>query len=300
VFIVSETKDLDTLLSRLLKIISELGGKPVVIVGTGGGIFKYNTEITKRLGMQLQREDEMECLITGLDFLISKIPGEVFSYDERLSEPFRSSHTCDIKYPYLLVNIGSGVSIVKVFSRTNFERIGGSSIGGGTLWGLLSLLTRAQSFDEMLRLSEKGDNRNVDMLVGDIYGCGYNRIGLKGTAIASSLGKLFRVNDVKSTTTACGEENPLGSGKGFSDEDISRSLLYAVSNNIGQIAYLEARQHNIQNIYFGGSFIGGSHEQTIRTLSYAIRFWSHGEKQAYFLRHEGYLGALGAFLKGMK
>lgn len=35
----------------------------------------------------------------------------------------------------------------------------------------------------------------------------------------------------------------------------------------------------------------------MNTLSYAIRFWSKGEKQAYFLRHEGYLGAVGAFLK---
>lgn len=35
----------------------------------------------------------------------------------------------------------------------------------------------------------------------------------------------------------------------------------------------------------------------MNTLSYAIRFWSKGKKQAYFLRHEGYLGAVGAFLK---
>lgn len=35
----------------------------------------------------------------------------------------------------------------------------------------------------------------------------------------------------------------------------------------------------------------------MNTLSYAIRFWSKGEKQAYFLRHEGYLGAVGAFLR---
>jgi type II pantothenate kinase len=32
------------------------------------------------------------------------------------------------------------------------------------------------------------------------------------------------------------------------------------------------------------------------TLSYAINFWSGGQAQAYFLRHEGYLGSVGAFL----
>jgi len=82
----------------------------------------------------------------------------------------------------------------------------------------------------------------------------------------------------------------------FKPEDVSKSLLYAISNNIGQIAYLHAEKHNCEHIYFGGSFIGG-HWQTMATLSYAIQFWSKGSKQAYFLRHEGYLGAVGAFLR---
>ena len=42
---------------------------------------------------------------------------------------------------------------------------------------------------EMLRLSEKGSNANVDMLVGDIYGQDYTKLGLKSTMIASSFGK---------------------------------------------------------------------------------------------------------------
>ena len=75
-----------------------------------------------------------------------------------------------------------------------------------------------------------------------------------------------------------------------------KALLTCDSNNIGQIAYLQSEKHNLERIYFGGSFIRG-HKQTIHTLSFAIKFWSKGAKQAYFLRHEGYLGAVGAFLK---
>lgn len=37
-------------------------------------------------------------------------------------------------FPYLLVNIGSGVSIIKVTSLNEFERVSGSSLGGGTFW----------------------------------------------------------------------------------------------------------------------------------------------------------------------
>lgn len=65
------------------------------------------------------------------------------------------------------------------------------------------------------------------------------------------------------------------------------------SNNIGQIAYLNAKQHDVKRIYFGGCFIRG-HPITMNTLSYAIKFWSQGSMKALFLRHEGHLGATGA------
>ena len=113
----------------------------------------------------------------------------------------------------------------------------------------------------MLAFSEKGDNATVDMLVGDIYGQDYSRLGLKSTMIASSFGKVFKKG---------------GDKRQFSPEDISRSLLYAVSNNIGQIAsvaafplcvflllmgvcgrYMNAEKYNLERIYFGGCFIRG-------------------------------------------
>ena len=75
----------------------------------------------------------------------------------------------------------------------------------------------------MLACSENGDNAAVDMLVGDIYGQDYSKLGLKSTMIASSFGKVFK-------------KGGSGGKRKFSPEDISRSLLLAVSNNIGQIA----------------------------------------------------------------
>jgi pantothenate kinase len=56
---------------------------------------------------------------------------------------------------------------------------------------------------------------------------------------------------------------------------------------------LNAQQHDIKRIYFGGCFIRG-HPITMNTLSYAIQFWSKGTMKALFLRHEGHLGAIGA------
>ena len=276
----------------------------LLVVATGGGAYKYYDEMKKVLGVEVLREDEMECLIMGLDFFITEIPREVFTYSETDPMPFQEPRV-DI-YPYLLVNIGSGVSMIKVSGPRQFERIGGTSLGGGTLWGLLSLLTGARTFDEMLALADKGDNKKVDMLVGDIYGTDYSKVGLSTEIIASSFGKVFKMKrqgesdaeDGNGMSNGDGQDIDSGSiaERAFAPEDISLSLLYTVSNNIGQIAYLFCEKHQLENIYFGGSFIRG-HRQTMNALSFAVNFWSKGEKKAYYLRHEGYLGSVGAFLK---
>ncbi|MCJ1468610.1 hypothetical protein MMC07_007239 [Pseudocyphellaria aurata] len=279
------------------------GSRPeeLCVMATGGGAYKYYDEMKRVLGVEVLREDEMECLIIGLDFFITEIPNEVFTYSE--SDPMQFAEARADIYPYLLVNIGSGVSMIKVSGPRRYERIGGTSLGGGTLWGLLSLLTGARNFDEMLGMAERGENSTVDMLVGDIYGTDYGKIGLKSSTIASSFGKVFKMK--RQAESVAEDSGGLSNGDGelkgvlepgFKPEDISRSLLYAISNNIGQIAYLQSEKHQLEHIYFGGSFIRG-HRQTMNTLSYAIKFWSQGAKRAYFLRHEGYLGSVGAFLK---
>ncbi|KAI9894899.1 MAG: hypothetical protein M1814_000119 [Vezdaea aestivalis] len=305
-FINFETEHIDLCLDFMQKLKDKQqplnGSKPgeLCVMATGGGAYKYYDKIKEVLDVEVLREDEMECLIIGLDFFIAEIPSEVFTYSDEDFMDFQKPTTKI--YPYLLVNIGSGVSMIKVSSPTDYVRIGGTSLGGGTLWGLLSLLTGAKTFDEMLHMAEKGDNSAVDMLVGDIYGTDYSKIGLKSTTIASSFGKVFRKQreaerEAEDSGGLSNDDDPTRKGTGgFNGEDISRSLLYAVSNNIGQIAYLQSEKHDLKRIYFGGSFIRG-HRQTIMTLSYAIKFWSNGEKEAFFLRHEGYLGSVGAFVK---
>lgn len=288
-FKIFETEQVDDCIDyivELLKNARHYGTQQQVLKATGGGAHLYHDKLTSKLpGVIVQKEDEMECLITGLSFFITEIPYEVFTYNELDSDPIRFEEKSKDVYPYMLVNIGSGVSILKVDGPgpKDFTRISGTSLGGGTLWGLLSLLTDAPSFDDMLAISKDGDNRNVDLLVGDIYGSDYSKLGLKSSRIASSFGKVFKKGARQN------KEN-------FASGDIAKSLLFMVSNNIGQIAYLNAQQHGIKRIYFGGCFIRG-HPITMNSLSYAIKFWSNGEMKALFLRHEGHLGATGAFLK---
>ncbi|KAK4843952.1 hypothetical protein QYF36_014722 [Acer negundo] len=250
-----------------------------VIKATGGGAFKFADLFKERLGVSLDKEDEMDCLVAGANFLLKAIRHEAFTHIEGRKEFVQIDHN-DL-FPYLLVNIGSGVSMIKVDGDGKFQQVSGTNVGGGTYCGLGRLLTKCKSFDELLELSQRGDNRNIDMLVGDIYGgMDYSKIGLSASTIASSFGKA--ISDNKEL-------------EDYSPEDISLSLLRMISYNIGQIAYLNALQFGLKRIFFGGFFIRG-HAYTMDTISFAVHLWSQGDAQAMFLRHEGFLEALGAFM----
>ncbi|KAJ8449095.1 hypothetical protein Cgig2_004150 [Carnegiea gigantea] len=251
----------------------------VVVKATGGGAYKFADLFKERLGVSLDKEDEMDCLVAGAHFLLKAIRHEAFTHMEGQKE-FVQIDQNDL-FPYLLVNIGSGVSIIKVDGDGKFQRVSGTNVGGGTYWGLGKLLTKCKSFDELLELSQRGDNRTIDMLVGDIYGgMDYSKIGLSASTIASSFGK------------ATSENKEL---EDYRPEDICLSLLRMISYNIGQIAYLNALQFGLKKIFFGGFFIRG-HAYTMDAISFAVQFWSKGDATAMFLRHEGFLGALGAFM----
>ncbi|XP_043703868.1 pantothenate kinase 2-like isoform X2 [Telopea speciosissima] len=254
-----------------------------IIKATGGGAYKFADLFKERLGVSLDKEDEMDCLVAGANFLLKAIRHEAFTHMEGQKEFVQIDHN-DL-FPYLLVNIGSGVSMIKVDGEGKFQRVSGTNVGGGTYWGLGRLLTKCKSFDELLELSQRGDNRKMDMLVGDIYGgMDYSKIGLSASTIASSFGKAIYENKEL---------------EDYRPEDISLSLLRMISYNIGQISYLNALRFGIKRIFFGGFFIRG-HAYTMDTISFAVHFWSKGEAQAMFLRHEGFLGALGAFMSSEK
>lgn len=249
-----------------------------IIKATGGGAYMFTNLFKEKLGITLEKVEEMGSLVAGANFLLKAVNREAFTYIDGHKEYIEIDHN-DL-YPYLLVNIGSGVSMIKVDGDNSYERVSGTSVGGGTFWGLGRLLTKCKSFDELLDMSHKGNNRAIDMLVGDIYGgMDYTKVGLTSTAIASSFGKAMSANKEL---------------EDYSPEDVSRSLLRMISNNIGQISYLNALRFGLKRIFFGGFFIRG-HEYTMDTISVAVQFWSNGEAKAMFLRHEGFIGALGAF-----
>lgn len=135
------------------------------------------------------------------------------------------------------------------------------------------------------------------MLVKDIYGGSYASLGLTGDLIASSFGKsatadkgcVFHISACLNESHFCicsiVIRNSCAVGVWmnclykrilileFSKEDMSKSLLHMISNDIGQLACLYAKLHNLSRVYFGGFFIRG-HPVTMHTITYSINFFT--------------------------
>ncbi|TVU12151.1 hypothetical protein EJB05_45781 [Eragrostis curvula] len=259
------------------------GGRPsegnISLKATGGGAYKFADDFREKLGVCLDKLDEMDSVVSGANFLLQNIPGAAFTHMNGKRKPVNVSP--NNLFPYLLVNIGSGVSVLKVTGNRKFERVTGTHIGGGTMFGLAKLLTGCKSYDEFLQLSQKGDNFVLDLIVKDICGelvC--QKQGLSTSTLAASFGKV--ITSKKKLTD-------------YKPEDLAATLLSAFTYNIAQIAFLVASLLGLQRVFFGGSYIRG-HKSTMENISYAIDFWSQSQMQAVFLRHEGYLGALGALM----
>ncbi|XP_039856267.1 pantothenate kinase 1a isoform X1 [Simochromis diagramma] len=258
------------------------------LCATGGGAYKFENEFRMMADLELLKLDELDCLIRGLLF-VDRVGFNghpecyYFQNPSDTQSCVKKPCTLDNPFPMLLVNIGSGVSILAVYSENNYKRVTGTSLGGGTFLGLCCLLTGCETFEEALEMASKGDSTNVDKLVKDIYGGDYERFGLQGSAVASSFGHMMSKEKRDS----------------ISKEDLARATLVTITNNIGSIARMCAVNEKIERVVFVGNFLRINTVST-KLLAYAMDYWSKGQLRALFLEHEGYFGAVGALMELLK
>ena len=256
------------------------------VCATGGGAFKFESLIEKEVGMKLHKFDEIDSLVRGVEYMEKMNNDRELYFYANPQDPDCCMKTPLIAtdvYPFMLVNIGSGVSILSVLGPEDYRRVHGTSLGGGTFLGLCSLLTGCATFEEALDLASKGDNRNVDKLVRDIYGGDYDRFGLTGDVVASSFGQM----------------NCEAARESASKEDLARATLVTITNNIGSLARLCARNEQIERVVFVGNFLR-INAISMKMLASAMHYWSDGAMKALFCEHEGYFGGIGCLLELMK
>ena len=280
----------------------------------GGGALKFKPLFESELGLTFVPQDELGTVIQGMAYMVDNVEGQCYTMKEGADRPpsnglslvrspslapLRQEHlhvkSMEELFPFLLCNIGTGVSIVRVNSVTEFKRVSGTALGGGTFLGLCRLLTQAKSFDDAMDLADVGDSNKVNMLVSDIYGGDLKKFGLPGDFTAS----FFAKNVMDSSSHA---------REGLTDSDIAKSLCTMIAQNVTQIAHLNARLHGIKRVFFTGNFL--RHNDTAaRTIVQQMTRWNKlamadtlGDEKvtdvnAYFFTHEGFFGAIGALIR---
>jgi len=232
--------------------------------------------------------EELGAVIRGVSWL-ADWPTEIYELvpGETGAPPTRKYlDPADASFPFLLVNMGTGVSIVKVWSHRDFQRVSGTAMGGGTYWGLCQLLTDCKTWEEAMELAASGNADDVNLKVRDIYGGDYNLpsgASLPGDLTASYFGKVHR-------------------DKRSEEQSLLAALSEMVSQNICQVAYLNARIHRTTKVIFTGNYLR-QHKiaQTTIAKNFKRAQYSHAnaggqEMCACFLAHEGYFAALGSLL----
>ncbi|KAL1284706.1 Pantothenate kinase 2 [Trichinella pseudospiralis] len=233
------------------------------VCATGGGAHKYDSAC-QSLSLKFKKMDELHTLIS----------------DPLNNETCKSEFlTSRVDPPYLVVNVGSGVSILAVAEDHSFRRVSGTSLGGGTFHGLCCLLTGCETFEQALELASLGENNKVDKLVGDIYGGDYAPFNLKASTVASSFGNMIHPDKQKQTTK----------------EDLASSALVSITYNIASLSFLCARIEKLKTILFVGNFFR-INSISMRHIAHALAYWSENKVKALFMRHEGYFGAVGCLL----
>jgi type II pantothenate kinase len=133
----------------------------------------------------------------------------------------------------LVVNMGTGTTLVTASDDKKIEHIGGTAVGGGTIEGLGKRMLGKNGFKDLEEMANMGDTNNIDLTVADVEG---GPVGmLPQDATASNFKKL----DVDS------DEN-----------DVAAAIFNMVSQVIGVVASMAARAYHLEeDIVFVGNLI---------------------------------------------
>ena len=142
-------------------------------------------------------------------------------------------------YPYLLLNMRSGASFIRVDGPNNYHRVAGTSIGVSLLWGISRYMGLFKDPTELCAAAVRGDSSKVDMSVGDIYGGDYKGLNLPMDMIASSFGRVQNVEDTNE----------------INKDDIARSLVTLVAANNVIFSKIIAQTEKIKRVIWIGSHI---------------------------------------------
>jgi pantothenate kinase len=222
---------------------------------TGGYNDYYLKDISEIFNVYIKKNHYyVESIINAIDFL-NRFTKDCFFKSEKTANGHKlltevegtptkyhlkpSYFSMDNIYPYLLVLMRSGTTIHLVEAFNKSQKIGSSVIGGATFMGLIRMLTKYTDPEFATSEATNGNNMEIDLSVGDIYGGAIESLGLNQGIIASSFAKASKISDDKIAQ--------------LRDKDVTRSLLSMIIINVLQIASLYAQLEGLERIIVVGT-----------------------------------------------
>jgi type II pantothenate kinase len=223
--------------------ISSISG----IAITGAGASKIKNDI---FGIPVRKVDEIRAIGTGGLFLA-----------RAHCDPPPGADSI------VITNVGTGTAIIQA-GKNGIVHLGGSGVGGGTIYGLAKKLLPTADFSGIMELAKDGKLNLVDLLLEDITDTEISFLPRESTA--ANFGKMLD-----------SAQNP----------DIALAILNMVYQVIGMISVFAARSAGVDRVIITGN---GSNnpvgKQVLQVISriYGIRF--------DYPLHAEYTTALGAAL----
>ena len=226
----------------------DVGGSTTKIVGFDGdrllepGLVKANDPIASVYGgfgkftndNKITLSDIEKVMVTGVgsSFLGDNIYGiETVHVNEFIANGKGGLYLSNIDEA-IVVSMGTGTSYVYSNRiKGEYEYLGGTGVGGGTLTGLSDRLLGIRSVQNIASLALGGDLNNIDLRISDITE--HDIIPtLSGNATAANFGK---ISDLASR------------------EDIALGLVNMVYETIAMLGIFSARMKKVKNIVLVGN-----------------------------------------------
>jgi type II pantothenate kinase len=186
----------------------DIGGISGIAI-TGAGASKIKNNI---FGIPTQKVDEIRAIGTGGLFLAR-------AHCE--PEPGADS--------IVIANVGTGTAIIQA-GRAGIVHLGGSGVGGGTIYGLAKKLLPTADFSGIMKLARDGKLNQVDLLLEDITDTEISFLPRESTA--ANFGKML---------------------DGAGNSDIALAILNMVYQVIGMISVFAARSAGVDRIIVTGN-----------------------------------------------
>ena len=131
----------------------------------------------------------------------------------------------------IVVSMGTGTAIVYAEGNGNYEYLGGTGVGGGTLLGLSEKMLGMKDINHIIELANDGDLSKIDLRVNDITRSEIHP-DLAPTMTAANFGK---ISDIATKS------------------DLALGIINMIYETIGMTAIFAARGHNTTDIVLTGN-----------------------------------------------